>query len=108
MTPARTRRASITAVVLSAVTSPSYLPGAGWFHRTHGRAPEEPGGSPVTGKDVYRSARADGTRAAMRGWDRGLVQAGRKSRAARTSSASLARCASAVTALPATEVAKPH
>ena len=37
-----------------------------------------------------------------------LVQAGRKSRAARTSSASLARCASGVMALPSTEVAKPH
>src|SRR5580704_7763318 len=62
----------------------------------------------MIGKDVT-GARAEGpaSRTAVR-WDCGRSQVPKKSRAARTSSASLARCASAVMALPATEVAKPH
>jgi hypothetical protein len=61
----------------------------------------------MIGKDVT-GARAEGpaSRTAVR-WDCGRSQVPKKSRAARTSSASLARCASAVMALPATEVAKP-
>ena len=65
--------------MLSAATSPSYLPEVGRFHHTHGKAT---GGArrlapavlrravtPVTGKEAYQSAQADGTRAAVRDWD---------------------------------------
>jgi hypothetical protein len=77
---------------------------------TPGCGPGQPGARGLDRRRRNAAARHGRSigRAAVPRQDLSGVQAGRNSLAARTSSASLARCASAVMALPATEVAKPH